>query len=193
MNGSQLPMLIFLMLCQRKLNKPDVHPWTVCIDWRIMFSNYFQPLSQKVSIKDQFPGVEDRYNIYFTKGIYFCFYCGRSCYLYILQDVCFYFTRKKVYCCYSYNSVKVLEFCQKSWKSPGKSWNLNQFFWWETWNIKFTPSLFGLHLRVLTDYIRGKNYIIGRKQPRLSSWINLDVFSIFFYLHVSDDFKGNRS
>ena len=71
MNGSQLPMLIFLMLCQRKLNKPDVHPWTVCIDWRIMFSNYFQPLSQKVSIKDQFPGVEDRYNIYFTKGIYF--------------------------------------------------------------------------------------------------------------------------
>ena len=116
MNGSQLPMLIFLMLCQRKLNKPDVHPWTVCIDWRIMFSNYFQPLSQKVSIKDQFPGVEDRYNIYFTKGIYFCFYCGRSCYLYILQDVCFYFTRKKVYCCYSYNSVKVLEFCQNSWK-----------------------------------------------------------------------------
>ena len=27
-----------------------------------MFSNYFQYLNQKVSIKDQFPGVKDQYN-----------------------------------------------------------------------------------------------------------------------------------
>ena len=49
-NGSQFPVLVFLMLCQRKLNRPDVHHlWTICIDWRIMFSNYFQPFSLQVN------------------------------------------------------------------------------------------------------------------------------------------------
>ena len=61
-------------------------------------------------------------------------------YVFILQ-------KKKFFCCYSYNSVKVLEspgillkVLEKSWnfdakscgktkkKSPGKFWNLNQFF-----------------------------------------------------------------
>ena len=84
------------------------------------------------------------------KGIYFCFYNRRSCYLYMLQEVCFYFAKKKFCCCYSYNSVKVLEtpgialkVLETSWnvdarkvlerikKSPGKSWNLNQFLWRE--------------------------------------------------------------
>ena len=69
------------------------------------------------------------------------------CYLYILQDVCFYFTKNKFYCCYSYNSVNVPEspgilskVLEKSWnfdaKNPGnseeKSWNLKQFFWGRT-------------------------------------------------------------
>ena len=51
--------------------------------------------------------------------------------------------KKKFCCCCLYNSIKVLEFCRKSWKSPGtlmqkceksprKSWNLNQFFRWDT-------------------------------------------------------------
>ena len=54
-------MFIFLMLCQRKLYRPDVHcPWTICIDRRIMFSNYFQPLSQKVSMKNQFQYVSQK-------------------------------------------------------------------------------------------------------------------------------------
>ena len=76
----------------------------------------------------------------------FCFYCRRSYYLYILQDICLYFTRNTFYSCYSYNSVKVLEslrisskVLEKSWnfdaKSPVKSektsWNLNQYFWSE--------------------------------------------------------------
>ena len=78
------------------------------------------------------------------KGIYFYFYCRRSCYLYIPQDICFYFTRKKFYWCHSHKSVKVLEspgtLMQKVLKkqknvleSPGKSWNSNKFFWWEPW------------------------------------------------------------
>ena len=29
------------------------------------------------------------------KGIYFCFYFRRSYYLYLLEDVCFYFEKKK--------------------------------------------------------------------------------------------------
>ena len=83
------------------------------------------------------------------KGIYLWFCCRRSCYLYILQDICFDLGKKKFCCCYSYYSVEVLEvleFRRKSWKSPGtlmqkvvkkvkkgpgKSWNLNQFFWWD--------------------------------------------------------------
>ena len=49
-NGSQFPVLVFLMLCERKLNRPDVHNLrTICIDWRIMFSNYFQPFSLQVN------------------------------------------------------------------------------------------------------------------------------------------------
>ena len=41
-NGSQFPILIFVMSCQWKLNKPDVHhPWTIFIDCRIMFGKYF--------------------------------------------------------------------------------------------------------------------------------------------------------
>ena len=73
------------------------------------------------------------------KGIYCCFYLRRSSYLYILQGVCFYFAKKKFYCCYSYKSLKTLEFRWKSWKSPRtlmekvlKSpgiWIF--FFWWE--------------------------------------------------------------
>ena len=74
------------------------------------------------------------------KVIYLCFYYSRSCYLNIIQDVCFYFTRKKFYCCYSYNSLKVLEspgkVLEKVEKSPGKSWNLKYFFWWEPWSSK---------------------------------------------------------
>ena len=121
---------------QTVLGPFDIHrPWTICIDWRIMFSNYFSgsAFKSKVSIKDKFQGVKDWYNnIHITKGIFFCFYCRRSCYLYISQDVCFCFTRKKLYCCYSYNFVKVREspgisskVLEKSWnsdaKSPGKS------------------------------------------------------------------------
>ena len=73
------------------------------------------------------------------KGIYCCFYLRRSSYLYILQGVCFYFANKKFYCCYSYKSLKTLDFRWKSWKSPRtlmekvlKSpgiWIF--FFWWE--------------------------------------------------------------
>ena len=80
--------------------------------------------------------------MYITKEIYFCYYCRRSCYLYILQNVCFYFARKKFCCCYSYDAVKVLEspgipskVLEKSWnfdaKSPGKiekkSWKVLEF------------------------------------------------------------------
>ena len=76
------------------------------------------------------------------KSIYFCFYCRRSCYLYILQDVYFYFAEKKFYCCYLYNSVKALEnpgiylkvlekslnFDAKSHgKSDKKSWKVLEF------------------------------------------------------------------
>ena len=89
--------------------------------------------------------MKDRYNwyiIYITNGIYFCFYCRRSRYLYILHNVCFYFTRQKFYCCYSCSSVKVLEIpgilskvLEKSRdfdaKSPGKrekkSWKVLEF------------------------------------------------------------------
>ena len=53
--------------------------------------------------------------IYITKGIYFWFYCRRSFYLYMPQDVCFYFAKKKFCCCYSYNCKSP----GKSWKSPG--------------------------------------------------------------------------
>ena len=36
-----------------------------------MFSTVFEPLSQKVSIKDQFPGVKDRYNnIYILRKVF---------------------------------------------------------------------------------------------------------------------------
>ena len=108
-------MFIFLMPCQRKLTnliytvlEPFVLTEESCSV--IVFS-----LSAFKS-KSCYEGLIYRsersiwwYIIYITKGIYFCFYCGRSWYLYILQDVCFYFTRKKFYCCYSYNSVKVLE------------------------------------------------------------------------------------
>ena len=44
------------------------------------------------------------------KGIYFCFYCRLSCYLYIIQDVCFYFAKK---------DILLLLFVQLC-KSPGK-------------------------------------------------------------------------
>ena len=47
-----------------------------------------------------------------TEAIYFCFYCRRS-YLYIVQDVCFYFAKKEIF---------LLLFVQLR-KSPGKSWN----------------------------------------------------------------------
>ena len=60
------------------------------------------------------------YNIYHER--YFCFYSRWSCSLYVLHDVCFYFTRKKFYCGYSYTSVKVLE-------SPGIASKVLQKFW----------------------------------------------------------------
>ena len=106
-------------------------------DGTIIFSNYFQPLNQKVSIKGQHLVVKDRYNnIYITKGIYFWFYFILLFFVFILQ--------KKKFCfCYSFNSVKVpgspgkvLElWCKRSWKkwkkvleSPGIWIN---FFWRE--------------------------------------------------------------
>ena len=63
--------------------------------------------------------------MYITKGIYFCFYCRSSCYLYALQDVCFYFAKNKFYCSNSYNSVKVLESFGISSKVLEKSWNFD--------------------------------------------------------------------
>ena len=56
----------------------------------------------------------------------------------MLQDVCFYFAKKKFCCCYSFNSVKVLKspgisskVLEKSWnfdvKSPGKPWKVMEF------------------------------------------------------------------
>ena len=51
--------------------------------------------------------------IYITKGIYFIFYSRRGCYLYILQDLCFYFAK---------NEILLLLFVQLC-KSPGKSLN----------------------------------------------------------------------
>ena len=50
-----------------------------------------------------------------TKAIFFCFYCRRSWYLYIVQDVCFYFAKKE---------ILLLLFVQLR-KSPGKSWNFD--------------------------------------------------------------------
>ena len=87
----------------------------------------FKPLSQKVSLKDQFPGVKDRYNNiwYILRKVFFCFYFRRSCYLYILQDVCFYFAKKKICCCYSYSSVRALENPGISLKVLEKSWNFD--------------------------------------------------------------------
>ena len=83
------------------------------------------------------------------KGIYFYFYCRRSCYLYILQDLCFYCKKEILLLLFlqlckspgkSWNFVespgKVLwwKFDAKSHgKSEKKSWNLNQLLWWEPW------------------------------------------------------------
>ena len=57
------------------------------------------------------------------KGICFCLYCRRSCYLY--YRMCFYFAKKKFYCCYLYNSVKVLESPGISSKGLKKCWNFD--------------------------------------------------------------------
>ena len=66
--------------------------------------------------------------MYILKGIYFCFCCRRSCYLYILQVVWVYSGKKKFCCCYLYNYVKILESPEISLKVLEKSRNLNQFF-----------------------------------------------------------------
>ena len=58
-------MLIFLMLCQRKLNKPDVtvlEPSVLTEESCSVITFSLSALSQKVSKKGQFPGVKDRYN-----------------------------------------------------------------------------------------------------------------------------------
>ena len=79
------------------------------------------------------------YNICYER--YLCFYCRKSYYI-CYRMYAFILQKKKFCCCCLYNSIKVLEFCRKSWKSPGtlmqkceksprKSWNLNQFFRWE--------------------------------------------------------------
>ena len=97
------------------------------------------------------------------KGIYLWFCCRRSCYLYILQDICFYLAKKKFCCCYSYYSVKVLEspgisskvleksrnFDAKSReKSKNKSWKVLEFesvflvgTW--VWRSKFNRGSYG--------------------------------------------------
>ena len=56
------------------------------------------------------------------KGIYFYFYCRRSCYLYILQDLCFYCKKESLLLLFVQlcKEWKVLEFCRKSWKGPGR-------------------------------------------------------------------------
>ena len=89
-----------------------------------MFSNYFQPLSQNVSIKDQFPGVEDRYNIYFTKGIYFLLLLWKEL-LFIHTTGCMFVFYKK--------EILLLLFVQLR-ESPGilskileKSWKVLEF------------------------------------------------------------------
>ena len=86
----------------------------------------------KVSIKDQFPGKTDimMYNIYYERYL-FLFLMWKEL-LFIHTTGCmFYFKRKKFYCCYSYNAVKILEFWQKSWKVLElwckKSWKVLEF------------------------------------------------------------------
>ena len=59
------------------------------------------------------------------KGIYFCLYCRRSCYFIHTTGCMFLFYKKEILLLLFTQLRKSPE------KSPGKSWILNQFFWWE--------------------------------------------------------------
>ena len=87
----------------------------------------FKPLSQKVSLKDQFPGVKDRYNnIWYIlrKIFFFAFTLEVVIYIYYRMYV-FILLKKKICCCYSYSSVRALENPGISLKVLEKSWNFD--------------------------------------------------------------------
>ena len=121
------------------------------------------------------------------KGIYFCFYYWRSCYLYILQVVCFYFVKNKYCCCYSHNYVKILKspgilskVLERSWnfdaKSPGKSekksWKVLEF---ESIFLVGTMWLFNIcWLLTLVLYIWFKQVLSAQT---LSTWLICTMFN----------------
>ena len=95
--------------------------------WQLLSA--FQPLSQNISIKDQLPGKKDQYdnyNIYYWRYL-FCFYFRRSCYFIYYRVFVFILQKRNFVVAICKNPGNSLNFIE----IPGKSWNLNQFFWWE--------------------------------------------------------------
>ena len=72
----------------------------------------FHSLSQKVSIRDQFSGVKDRYNNiqYILRKLFICGFAAEGAVIYIYYRMhVFILKKKKFCCCYSYYFVKNLQ------------------------------------------------------------------------------------
>ena len=149
------------MLCQRKLTNliyTVLEPFVLTEESCSVIAFSLSAFKSKSCYKGLISRSERSiwwYIIYITKGIYFCFYCGRNWYLYILQDVCFCFTRKAFYCCYSYNSVKVLEspgtlskILEKSWNFDAKSLEKVKKKSWKVQKFEYENMDFVFHRRL---------------------------------------------
>ena len=133
------------------------------------------------------------------KVIYLCFYYSRSCYLNIIQDVCFYFTRKKFYC-YSYNSLKVLEspgkVLEKSWKKLKKVlesrgiWII--FFGGNHEAVKGCQNLTNFFAAITRWLIRCFFFFFLSFFPNLlcSFYLNLILFCLYFLLEIKNIIKN---